>query len=214
MGFEDIKTDGLEVEKLREEIKRYNNIYFGEYDFSITSDGSKKGQLEKYNTAKKEFLAKEFDVVKKYFSSLKWDCTENRGIYKVRASENIYLEYQYDGNCFIQFKNNDVHGTYGIQIESDFKENPYYKENKNSRSFGDRYLPSGGEAVQPDMIKERLEEIKTVIEHNASLNGTYNFRIFVDKDGDNYNKYEGDIEWKQYNSVMDIFNEISKEYYS
>lgn len=44
-----------------------------------------------------------------------------------------------------------------------------------------QYVAKGGEATRPQMIKERLEEIKAVVEYNESLKGEYNFRVTVDK---------------------------------
>lgn len=212
MGFEDVKVDGLSVDNLKKETERYNEIYFGKVDYSFNGMGS-KGQLGTYSDKLKEYTEKEFVSVKEYFASLGWDCTQKGSVYTARANSQIYVSYQYDGNCFIEFKNGDVQKTYSIKIESDFKENPYYRLDTNSKGWGKGYAPSGGEATLPEMIKTRLDDIKAVIEYNDSLNGEYNFKIMVDKDGNNYNRYEREIEWKQYNSVMDIIKEISQEYF-
>ena len=215
MGFEDIKVDGLSVEKLKKETEKYNNIYFGKMDFSIYQDVP-KGQLIKYKEEKHKFLENEFSKVKNYFQSLGWDLTEKHHVYTFRANSDIYVVYRYDSEydtCYIEFKNSSIHKTYDIQVKSDFKENPYYRLD-NSKNWGaKRYTPKGGEATDPEMIKERLDEIKAVVEHNKSLNENYNFKLFVDKDANNQHRYESEIQWTKYDSVMGIINEISNEYF-
>lgn len=217
MGFEDVKADGLSVDNLQKETERYNDIYFGKSSLCDLFGTTKpiKGQLEKYNEAKMEFLKQEFNEVQKYFSSLeRWEIREENNIYTMRATSDIYIKYKYDNECYIEFKNHDIRKKYAIDIESDFKENPYYALDTNSKGWGDKkYAPRGGEFIQPDRIKKNLDEIKAVIAHNDSLNGEYNFKIMVDKDGYNYDRYEADIKWIEYNSIMDIIREISEEYY-
>jgi len=63
------------------------------------------------------------------------------------------------------------------------------------------------------MIKERLEEIKAVVEYNESLKGEYNFRVTVDKNASDSHRYTCESEWVKYTSVMDVINEISNEYF-
>lgn len=215
MGFEDIKIDGLTVTELKKETEQYNNIYFGE-GFPYFGD-SKKGQFDNYIEAKKKYLEQEFSKVKAYFLSLGWDYTENGDTRIFRANSEVSVSYCYNAlNVYytICFHNgNDVHKQYVIDLESDFTENPYYRYDTNSKGYGRKYVPIFGEATQPEEIKHRLEEIKAVVEHNDSLKGNYGFKIVVDKNSNDYNRYEADIEWKEYNSVMDIINEISEEYF-
>jgi hypothetical protein len=106
MGFEDIKVDGLSVEKLREETDKYNLIFFGQ---GLITDKTDKGQLGEYLDAKSKYLEKEFDEVKKYFLSLKWDYSSSYDKHKFRASDSIYFLYQYENDdCYIEFKNEEV----------------------------------------------------------------------------------------------------------
>lgn len=217
MGFEDIKVDGLTVDNLKKEIEQFNNQYFGESGLAYLNGNSKKGQLEKYTEAKKKYLEQEFSKVKEYFLSLRWDYTENGDNRTFRANSKVYVSYRYNPyNVYytIDFNNeNGVYKQYAVDLESDFKENPYYRLDTNSKGYGRKYSPIGGEATQPETIKQRLEEIKAVIEHNDSLKGKYNFKIVVDKESNNYHRYEADIERKEYSSIMDIIKEISEEYF-
>ena len=213
MGFADVKVDGLIVEELKNETQKYNNIYFGE-GIVPYNQSTQKGQLEKFEEAQRKYSEQQFAPVKNYFLSLKWDYKESNGVHTFRANDSVSVSYKCDKEYYIEFRNGEVRKTYGIEIQSDFQKNPYYSLDTNSRAFGGkRYQPKGGEATQPQMIKERLEEIKAVVEHNESLKGNYNFRIMVDKKGGRYHAYESEIKWVAFDSVMDVINEISDEYF-
>lgn len=213
MGFEDVKTDGLLVEKLKDETKRYNKIYFGE-GISLYNQHTTKGQLQKFTEAKMKYMEQQFAPVKKYFSVLGWDYTEKYEVHTFRANESVSVSYKYGDDCYIEFKNGDIRKTYGIEIQSDFRENTYYGLDTSSRTMGsNQYVAKGGEATRPQMIKERLEEIKAVVEYNESLKGEYNFRVTVDKNASDSHRYTCESEWVKYTSVMDVINEISNEYF-
>lgn len=212
MGFKDITVDRLSVDNLKKETEKYNDLYFGKSVF-FNDNQDIEGQLVRFNKAKQDFVDEQFSEVNNYFDNLGWDNTEKNNVHTRRAEQNIYISYQYNGNYFIEFRNNNIQESYAIKIESDFEENPYYRVNTNSRGYGKRYTPINGEATRVDMIKERLDEIKAVVEHNASLKSVYNFKILVDKDANNNDRYESDILRIEYKSVMDIINEISEEYY-
>ena len=212
MGFEDVIKDGLIIGRLREETNKYNRIYFG--DGSSINQQVKKGQLEKFTEAKKSFLEKQFAEVKKYFSYLGWDYTEKNGKHSFRANADVYIDYKYEEECYIEFMNKELRKVYNIRVDSDFMENPYYALDRNSKVYGsNKYVPKGGEATRPEMIEERLDEIKAVVEHNDSLKGKYNFRIMVDKNAISPYCHGTEIKWVEFVTVMDIINEISEEYY-
>lgn len=161
-----------------------------------------------------KYMEQQFAPVKKYFSALGWDYTEKYEVHTFRANESVSVSYKYGDDCYIEFKNGDIRKTYGIEIQSDFRENPYYGLDTSSRTMGsNQYVAKGGEATRPQMIKERLEEIKAVVEHNESLKGEYNFRVTVDKNASDSYRYTCEIEWVKYTSVMDVINEISNEYF-
>lgn len=119
MGFEDIKVDGLSVDNLKKEIEQYNNQYFGESGLAYLNGNSKKGQLEKYNDAKKKYFEQQFAKVKEYFLSLKWDYTEKNDTRIFRANEKVYVSYQYiqlNMSYLIEFKNdNGIYKQYEVK---------------------------------------------------------------------------------------------------
>jgi hypothetical protein len=95
-----------------------------------------------------------------------------------------------------------------IVVESDFRENPFYKI--DTKCGFRKYCPYGGIATKAEMLKKQLDQIKSIVEHNNSLKGKYNFRIECESNSD---RYEGDKQKKGYSSVMEIVNEISQTYF-
>ena len=212
MGFEDIKTDGLSIDTLKKELEKYNKIYFGEDSFSLQKTVP-TGQLKIYNKAKQEFLETQFNDVKSYFKTLKWDVIKDNENYIARANENVFIKFGYNPSCFIEFQNNDITKKYTLEIESEFKENPYYVECNDPHGWGTTYRAKKVEATEASEIKKRLDEIKSVIEHNVSLKGAYNFRIMINENLSEYCEYTVNVENKTYESIMDILKEISKKYF-
>ena len=171
MGFEDIKVDGLSIDKLEKEIESYNDRYFGKINFGM--DNSPKGQYELYKEAEKRFLDEQAKMFKAYFKKMGWDengCT-------MRANDKIYMEFDSEKG-YIQFYNGTEKKTYGVKARSDFRDNPHFCIDTNSHGWK-RYTNIGGRPTRANDIKKQLEDIKEVMEFNEKLNGKYNFTILV-----------------------------------
>lgn len=88
MGFEDVKVDGLSMERLEKDIEAYNDRYFGKVSFGM--DNNPKGQYEVYKDAEKRFLDEQATLFKSYFRKLGWDENGNT----MRANEKVYIKFE------------------------------------------------------------------------------------------------------------------------
>ena len=203
MGFENVKVDGLSVEKLEKEIEIYNDKYFGKISFGM--DNSPKGQYELYKDAEEKFLNEQTTLFKSFFRKLGWDETGNA----MRANEIIYIKFEPKKQC-LEFHNGKMKKVYSVKAGSDFKENPHFCIDTNSHGWK-RYTNIGGKPTRANDIKKQLDEIKEIVDYNDKLNRKYNFRLVVDKDAFNTQRYISEIKEDVYNDIIQLLEEISEK---
>lgn len=205
MGFENVETDGLSINHLKEETKQILTDFFGDISFV----DSKKGQYEIFKDAEDKFENQLWNEFVSYFRkfSQKWDIVDDTA----RADNRIYVKFNRERK-FIKFSNGKIDMLYSYEIDSDFKENPHYMSDKNARDWS-RYRHKRVAPNDAKRLLEELNDIKEVLEFNKSLNGNYNFVIRVDKDANNTNRYVSEIEYFKYKTISELLDEISNEYF-
>ena len=198
MGFQDIKTDGLSIDEIREKTNEYNRQYFGEGLFSISSNAP--SQVERYKQAKKKYIESVNNEFYQYFEKFGWDRSENT----MRANDEVSLTLDLEQNRLSFKKPGETRETvYSIKIGSSFKENIYYRfENL-------KYVHNYGTPTKAEDLKKELEELKAIVEYNDGLNGEYAFYLLVNKDY--YNDPIGQGEYAKYDGIAQLLNEISEK---
>lgn len=203
MGFKDIKPDGLSKDLIEKERDNLLDEYFGTASLDI---GRQKGQFDRFEKLKNQYINAIISDFNNYFKNIGY-CIENSEKQikaRINDKENIILSlFSYE--IFFNVTNKNL--KYHFNIISDFKDIEYYKKSDKGRGWTDRYERCGGTPLSLKVLKDELEEMKSIIHSNQVLNDNYNFRIEFYED-----IYKEKI-FGEYLNIKDFLDLISDKYF-
>lgn len=203
MGFKDIPSDGLSRELIEKEQKDLLNSYFG----TISSSLDKVyGQFERFEELKKQYIDMMITDFESYFKQVGYSIENSNKQIKARINDKeciILSLFSYE--IFFNVSNKNL--KYSFSIISDFQELGYFKKSDKGRTWKDRYERCGGTPVSLKVLKEELEEMKSIMHSNRILNNNYNFRIEFYEDI-YHEKIVG-----EYKNIKDFLDVISDKYF-